>query len=148
MPETKPTTRPSGNALSSWTIAIACLVSGALFFPTPLPLGVPFISIGLLVLAPRLPWARKKLIAMMEGYPKLSARVLKNPPKWLERRLSEAGIPVPDPPVPPATERARQNGEPADPIRAPVRMEGPARAVNPASPSATAHRSQPSRRSA
>lgn len=131
MPETQSKSRPSGEAIWTWTIAITCLIVGALFFPTPFPLGVPFVALGLLILAPRLPWARRKFVGLLETYPRLSARVLKNPPVWLERRLAEAGISIPSRSISSSREDDCSREEAANAGRNGTRAEPPPRPATP-----------------
>ena len=95
MSEPSSTRRLSSQTVWTWSLAIACLIAGALFFPTPFPLGVPFVSLALLILAPRLPWARAKFIHLVASYPKIFAWILQNPPRWIEHHLVAAGITLP-----------------------------------------------------
>ena len=51
-------------------------MAGLLFFPTPLPLGVPFMTAGALVLAKESSWVQRRLAAVFTRYPKVSQRLL------------------------------------------------------------------------
>lgn len=61
--------------------ALGLILAGVAFFPTPLPLGVPFITAGLLVWASRSERVRRRLNAVVARYPAWAGRVLRETKK-------------------------------------------------------------------
>lgn len=57
-------------------LGFGLILVGLLFFPTPLPLGVPFLTAGALVLAKESAWVQRRLAALLLRYPKTSRRLL------------------------------------------------------------------------
>lgn len=94
-PEDSVPIRPAWVAL-----AAVFFVLGLIFFPTPLPLGVPFWTLSLLTLAPMSPWARRKLRNLLVRYPWMQKRLTSYAhrlPPMMRRTLEQANPPHPKP---------------------------------------------------
>jgi hypothetical protein len=94
-PQQKPTRekRAGADAIEAgfWAVVRACLallgglfiLVGMVLFPLPIPLGLPLILVGLVLLARNATWAKAWIMRLAKRHPRLTDKA----PNWLKKAL-------------------------------------------------------------